>query len=94
MGQPKVVTMYSLDSNPTVRGPDGKFGPDPSGKPKVVRHTFQFSDEKDGSPSPKYQRYLNRGYTYEKPILPEEITPEVIQAAAAPLYVSDKDKKN
>lgn len=89
MAQPKIVTMYSLDPSPTVRGTDGKFMPDTSGKPKIIKHTFQFFDEKDGSPSPKYQRYLNRGYTFEKPILPDETEP----ATAAPLYVSEKDKK-
>lgn len=92
----KQVNMYSIDPNPTVRGADGKYIPDLSGTPRIIKHTFQFPKEKDseGKPwlqqYPKYQRYLDRGYKFNREDL------EVGQPATeppAPLYVSSKVKK-
>ncbi|KKL85986.1 hypothetical protein LCGC14_1949270 [marine sediment metagenome] len=90
--------MYSLDPNPTVRGADGKYIPDTSGKPRIIKHTFQFPKEKgsEGKPwiqqYPKYQRYLDRGYTFNKADLESTIVePTNTTEPEAPLYVSDKD---
>ncbi len=73
------VKMYSLDPHPTVRGPKGKYIPDTSGIPRIIEHTFQFFPNEYGKA--RYQKYLNKGFTYNR----ADLEPK------APLYVSDKE---
>ncbi len=76
-----IVNMYSVDPNPTVRGSNGKYGPDLSGQTKIIKHTFQFPANEHGKA--KYQRYVDRGYKYTREELEPQVTLELVPESIA-----------
>ncbi len=61
--------------------------PNPDAVNKVIKHTLQYHKS-----SPKVAKFLAKGYTFEKPVLPETEPVPVSVVEPAPLYISAKDE--